>query len=113
MIAGLVIYVIKPLQVSPEFSNQILNCVNTLICHGINDEDSAETVARWIGTHDVFDVTAQVDMNKGGTGLGSVSRNKEFLIHPDQLKRELAPGDAFYISKVGGFRMDKVKVKFS
>ena len=99
--------------VSPEFANQVLNCVNTLICHRVNDADSAESISKWAGTHDIFDVTAQVDMNKGTSGLGSVRRNKEFLIHPDDIKQGLGIGEAFYMTKVGQFRPEKIKIKYS
>ena len=34
-------------RVDINFENQLLNCVNTLICHRLNDHESAETVAFW------------------------------------------------------------------
>ncbi len=97
----------------PTFKNQVLNCVNTLICHRLNDQDSAESVANWVGTQDCFTVTAQINIKQNDAGMGSVRRNKEFIVHPDAIKQKLQAGEAFYISKVGSFRRDKVKVKFS
>ncbi len=99
-------------RVDGEFASQVLNCVNTIICHRLNDHDSAEAVAAWAGTKDSFDMTAQIGGN-GATGMGSVRRNKEFIIHPDSIKQNLQPGEAFYISKVGQFRSEKIKVKYS
>ena len=99
-------------RVDGEFAAQVLNCVNTIICHRLNDHESAEAVASWVGTRDMFDVTAQIGA-EGGTGMGSVRRNKEFIIHPDAIKQDLQPGEAFYISKVGKFRSEKIKVKYS
>jgi len=99
-------------RVDGEFASQVLNCVNTIICHRLNDHDSAEAVAAWAGTRDMFDVTAQIG-GDGATGMGSVRRNKEFIIHPDSIKQDLQPGEAFYISKVGRFRSEKIKVKYS
>lgn len=32
-------------EVDENFKNQVLNCVNTLICHRLNDQYSAESVA--------------------------------------------------------------------
>jgi hypothetical protein len=64
-----------------------------------------------VGTKNAFTVTAQLDGGSGG--LGSVRNNKEFIIHPDNIKQELQPGDAYIITKVGRFKMDKLKVKFS
>lgn len=100
-------------KIHPTFSSQVLNCVNTLICHRLNDQESAEAVASWGGTRETFDLTAQVDVGRGSTGLGSVRRNKEFIVHPDAIKQELQPGEAFYFSKVGKFVSDKIKVKYS
>jgi len=97
----------------PTFKNQVLNCVNTLICHRLNDQDSAESVASWVGTQDTFTVTAQINIKQNDAGMGSVRRNKEFIVHPDAIKQKLQAGEAFYITKVGSFRQDKVKVKFS
>jgi hypothetical protein len=97
--------------VSPVFASQVLNCVNTIICHRLNDQRSAESICEWVGTKNSFTVTAQLDGGSGG--LGSVRSNKEFIIHPDNIKQELQAGDAFVITKVGRFKMDKVKVKFS
>lgn len=100
-------------KVDQAFANQVLNCVNTLICHRLNDQESAEAISRWVGTKDTFDVTAQISAEQGSTGMGSVRRNKEFIVHPDAIKQELQPGEAFYITKVGRFQQDKIKVKYS
>jgi conjugal transfer pilus assembly protein TraD len=98
-------------KVDVSFKNQVLNCANTLICHRLNDQDSAETVSNWIGTEDSFTVTAQLNASQGDGGLGSVRRNKEFIVHPDAIKQGLQTGEAFYISKVRGFRWEKVRVR--
>jgi conjugal transfer pilus assembly protein TraD len=97
--------------VDEAFERQVLNCANTVICHALNDQDSAETVAGWIGTKDVFDVTAQVNLNDISSKLGSVKKNRGFIVHPDQIKQELLPGEAFYVTKVEGFKKDKIKIK--
>lgn len=99
-------------EVSPQFARQILNCVNTLICHRVNDQTSAEMIASWAGTHDVFNVTAQITVDRH-IGVGSVRRVKEFVVHPDVIKQALQPGEAMYISKVNYFCCDKIKVKYS
>jgi conjugal transfer pilus assembly protein TraD len=94
------------------FKNQVLNCVNTLICHRLNDDESASAVASWVGTQDAFNVTAQINMKEGDAAMGTVKCNKEFIVHPDEIKQGLQTGEAFYITKVGKFRKDKIKVKF-
>lgn len=93
------------------FKSQVLNCVNTMICHRLNDQESAEAVANWIGTKDVFTVTAQLNTGQGTTGMGTVRRNREFIVHPDQIKQELKVGEAFFVSKVNGFEWGKIRVK--
>jgi hypothetical protein len=99
--------------ISPAFESQVLNCVNTIICHRLNDQESAEKVAEWAGTKDSFDVTAQINQGQGSTGMGSVRRNKEFIVHPDDIKRSLQPGEAFLLTKVVKFFFEKIKVKYS
>ncbi|MCE3238538.1 MAG: type secretory pathway VirD4 component-like protein [Gammaproteobacteria bacterium] len=98
-------------KVDPVFLGQVLNCANTLICHRLNDHESAESISNWIGTKETFSVTAQISQDQGTTGLGTVKRNKEFIIHPDWIKQNLQTGDAFYVTKIGQFRWDKVKIK--
>lgn len=94
------------------FKKQVLNCVNTLICHRLNDKESAEDVANWIATKKAFTITSQLNLEKSGAGMGSVRVNKEFIVHPDCIKQELRTGEAFYASKVERFRVEKVKIKF-
>lgn len=100
-------------KVDETFKKQVLNCVNTLICHRLNDDESAEAVASWVGTKNTFTVTAQLNLKENNASMGTVRRNKEFIIHPDSIKQDLQVGEAFYVTKVGGFRKDKVLVKFS
>lgn len=97
-------------KVDVTFKNQILNCANTLICHRLNDQESAESISNWVGTRDVFTVTAQLNSKQLDSGMGSVRRNKEFIIHPDVIKQGLSTGEAFYVTKVGKFGQHKVKV---
>lgn len=98
--------------VDDHFKSQVLNCVNTIICHRLNDQDSAEEVSMWVGTKDAFTVTAQLNMNNQQEELGNVSLNKEYIVHPDGIKQQLRTGEAYLVSKVDGFKEDKVKIKF-
>ncbi len=99
-------------KIDESFKKQVLNCVNTLICHRLNDVDSAEAVANWIGTKDAFTVTAQLNMRERDGSMGSVRVNKEYIVHPDVIKQGLRVGEVVYVSKVAGFHQNKVKVKF-
>jgi len=99
-------------KVDVSFKSQVLNCVNTLICHRLNDQESAESVANWIGTRDAFNVTAQININENDAEMGSVRRNKEFVVHPDAIKQGLEMGEVFFATKIGKFISDKVKVAY-
>ncbi len=96
--------------VNKNFKSQMLNCANTIICHRLNDQESAETVAGWMGTKDSFNVTAQYDPQNMDSSLGSVRFDKTYIIHPESIKQSLSTGEAYCVSKVGKFGWDKVKV---
>lgn len=97
-------------RVDADFKSQVLNCANTIICHRLNDQESAESVSAWMGTHDTFTLTAQFDPSQKGVGLGSISADKTYAVHPESIKRGLKTGEAFFVSKVNGFGEEKVKV---
>lgn len=97
-------------KVDINFKSQMLNCANTIICHRLNDQESAETVAGWMGTKDTFNVTAQYDPQNTDASLGSVRLDKTYVIHPESIKQSLKTGEAYFVSKVGKFEWDKVKV---
>ncbi|OGT44028.1 MAG: hypothetical protein A3F13_06800 [Gammaproteobacteria bacterium RIFCSPHIGHO2_12_FULL_40_19] len=98
-------------RVNSEFKSQVLNCANTIICHRLNDQDSAESVSKWMGTEDTFNVTAQYDPNQKGMGLGSVRADKTYIVHPEAIKQSLRTGEAYCVSKVGQFGWEKVRVR--
>lgn len=99
--------------VNENFKSQMLNCANTIICHRLNDQESAETVAGWMGTKDTFTVTAQYDAKNIEATLGSVRPDKTYVIHPESIKQGLGTGEAYVVSKIGKFGWDKVKVIWS
>lgn len=98
-------------KVDTTFKDQMLNCANTLICHRVNDQNSAESVANWVGTKDVFTLTAQLNVAQSEGGLGSVRINKEFMVHPDEIKQRIKTGEAYLVSKLNGFVTEKIKIK--
>ncbi|OGT41396.1 MAG: hypothetical protein A3F13_05325 [Gammaproteobacteria bacterium RIFCSPHIGHO2_12_FULL_40_19] len=97
-------------RVNVDFKSQMLNCANTLICHRLNDQESAESVASWAGTKNTFNVTAQFNSKDNSASLGSVRPDKTFIIHPESIKQRLRTGEAYYVSKVGEFTWEKVRV---
>ena len=74
-------------KVSNTFKNQVLNCVNT-ICHRLNDQQSAESVANWIGTRDAFTHTAQLNTKHGDAAMGTVKCEKELLFIQARLNKD-------------------------
>lgn len=99
--------------VNNNFKSQILNCTNTIICHRLNDQESAETIAGWIGTKDSFNVTTQYDPKNTYATLGSIRSDKTYIIHPELIKQSLNTGEAYFVSKIGKFEWDKVKVAWN
>jgi type IV secretory pathway TraG/TraD family ATPase VirD4 len=97
-------------RVDPEFESQLLNCVNTIICHRLNHQQSAETISKWIGTTDSYDLTAQIDLKNMATSLGSASANKAFIVHPDDIKQRLCTGETIFVCKINDFGVDRIKI---
>lgn len=71
-------------------NEQRLQCI--CLCHRLNDQDSAESVAEWIGTRDAFTVTEKVDTRQADGRHGTVRINKEYVVHPEQIKQGLCTG---------------------
>jgi hypothetical protein len=44
--------------------------------------------------------------------MGTVKSNREFIVHPDEVKQGLRVGEVFYCSKVRGFEWGKVRVVY-
>lgn len=98
-------------KVDNNFENQLLNCVNTIICHRLNDQGSAESITKWIGTQDSYDVTAVLDTGLTKSNLGSLSKNKAFIVHPDDIKQRLKTGEAYFATKINKLNIKKIKIK--
>ncbi len=88
---------------------QILNNCNNYLIQRQNNPKDAEILANVIGTHDGFQITSQVSTVAGGTGLGSVHETKEFIVHPDEIKR-LGRGQAIFVNKQD-FRVQRVMLR--
>lgn len=99
-------------RVDKGFKSQVMNCANTIICHRLNDQESAEAITSWIGTQDDFVVTTQYNPNQTDAGVGTIGYTKEFIVHPDRIKQGLRTGEAYCVSKVGRFGWEKVRVKY-
>lgn len=80
-----------------ELLGQVLNNTNNYIIQRQNFPSDAEILANIIGTEDQFVVTSQIAA-KGSTGAGSIRETKQFIIHPDKIKR-LNRGEAIVVNK--------------
>lgn len=80
-----------------ELLGQVLNNTNNYIIQRQNFPSDAEILANIIGTQDQFVITSQVAL-QGSTGAGSIRETKEFIIHPDKIKR-LMRGEAIFVNK--------------
>ncbi len=92
-------------RVAEGFEDQVLGNVEVLIALRQNVPESAELVASFAGTEEVWEHTFQTDhrlgvpKHRGGeSGLGTMARGEQFAIHPNVLKR-LAVGRAALVTK--------------
>ncbi len=88
---------------------QIVNNTNNYIIQRQNNPNDAEVLANLIGTESAFKVTAQLSAEQGSTGLGSVKQTREFIIHPDEIKR-LTLGQAIFVKKQK-FKVQKIRLR--
>jgi type IV secretory pathway TraG/TraD family ATPase VirD4 len=98
--------------VDPDLTGRIVENCNTFIIQAQNYPKNAERLAAVIGTRDSFAKTYQVEEHifQTGTGLGSIRETKEFIVHPDEIKK-LHTGEAILLQKASGFRVNRIWVR--
>lgn len=89
-----------------DIKNQIIQNCNTLIVQRQNAAKDAEELAETFGTKDTYTLTVQAG-RIGSTGLGSARSVKEFIYHPDDIKR-LQTGEALVKRNVKRVSMERV-----
>jgi conjugal transfer pilus assembly protein TraD len=75
---------------NPSLADQVLGNVTTLIAHRQVVPQSAETLAGVIGTRGAWTHTERTETFLGAgtpTGEGTRTRTREFVVHPDAIKR--------------------------
>jgi hypothetical protein len=89
----------RPDDPSDTLTEQVLSNIEYAVIHRIGDPDSAERLARLAGTTPSWTTTQRVSGNARpfATGEGTRTREREFLIGPDQFKR-LGTGEAVVIN---------------
>lgn len=82
--------------------NQVTGNLDVLIAHRQNMPESAELIAGIAGTRGAWITTQQTHAPAAGllTGMGSRSRGREYVIHPDAIK-SLGTGEAAIIEPAG------------
>jgi conjugal transfer pilus assembly protein TraD len=75
---------------NPTLADQVLGNITTLIAHRQVVPQSAETLAGVIGTRGTWTHTERTETFLGAgapTGHGTRTRTREFIVHPDTIKR--------------------------
>lgn len=96
--------------VDKSLTKQIIQNCNTIIVQRQNDPSDAEQLAAVIGTEDTWDMTHQISDEVGHTGMGSTRLVKEYIAHPDMIKR-LEVGQAFVVRKIPEFRTHFTQIR--
>lgn len=88
----------RPEDSSDTLTEQVLSNISYAVIHRVGDPDSAERLARLAGTTPTWSTTQRVSGNGTmlGVGEGTRTREREFLIGPDEFKR-LRTGEAVVI----------------
>lgn len=100
------------------FKDQVLGNTGVMIAHRQNVPDSAELIARMIGTKTVWKPTYQTDtirhvwgsQTETRTGMGSTKEVEEFRIHPNVIK-DLPTGAAVLITKIPTASAQTIRVE--
>ena len=101
----------RPDDPSDTLTEQVFSNIEFAVIHRIGDPDSAERLARVAGTAPAWSMTQRVGANgfPNGAGEGTRTREREFLIGPDQFKR-LHTGEAVVINSKAKRQAEIVKI---
>jgi hypothetical protein len=101
----------RPDDPSDTLTEQVLSNIESGIFHRIGDPDSAERLARLGGTAPSWSTTNRTGPNSPifGRGEGTRTREREFLIGPDEFKR-LRTGQAVVINCAARRRAEIVRI---
>jgi hypothetical protein len=94
---------------SDEFLEMFMGNINTVMCQRVNDNKTTKYISDWVGTEEIQEYSADISVDTFDTG--KVKHTERFLINPRELQ-QLNVGEAYMITKVGGFSFDKIKVNY-
>lgn len=69
-----------------DITDTIYGNVNNIICHKVNDPNTAEYIASVFGTRETEKLTRQIDYNDSNSSKGSIRIVDEFIVHPNEIK---------------------------
>lgn len=91
----------------PTFRAAVATNVATVLTHRVHDPESAEWLARLIGTRTAWQETSQVEAINdwgeasevgGATGLGTIREVEQYLVHPNRIKS--LPDHQVYLARL-------------
>lgn len=94
---------------STGLTERIVGNLTALLVHRQVVPSSRELIATIVGTVGTWARTRQVRAGVGTTGLGSLTREREFALHPDELS-SLKPGEAYLILPGAKRPYDRVRI---
>lgn len=80
------------------FREQVIENCNNYVVLRQNSGINAELWANIFGTEETLEATYQISDETKGTGRGTVKKGRQYIFHPDEIKR-LKTGEAFFMSK--------------
>jgi hypothetical protein len=96
-----------------DFLESFMGNINTVILQRVNDNKSTSYLAEWVGTYEAQEYEATIKDNKyyHDSDSGKVSIVEKKFIDQREMQ-QLKTGEAFIVSKVYGFGVDKMKVNY-
>ena len=70
-------------------AEELIACCGTYLILQLQHDADIERIAKIIGTKTGYEVTRQLDISEGmgATGMGSSKEIKEFVVHPDEIRK--------------------------
>jgi ABC-type cobalamin/Fe3+-siderophores transport system ATPase subunit len=92
-----------------QFAEMFMGNMNSIALMRVNDNKSTRYLTEWVGVDKVREYQAHLNSKLDDSGV--VKMVDEDIISSSEMQR-LEDGDAYFITKVGGFKVDKMRVNF-
>lgn len=95
-----------------DFLEAFMGNINTIVLLRVNDNKTTSYLSDWIGKEEVQEYQAHIRDNRHvDYDTGTVKMVEKHIIKPSEMQR-LKDGDAYFITKLGGFGLDKVRINY-